>query len=136
MSGETFDISQFCELCFYEWIMFWEEPVHAQFPADSLILGRYLGPAIDAGRAMTAKILNSNGKVIFRSTYCALTDVEVASVVHIALREAFDVVIKEKYNADCNPDNFPDIGLENTPHYNKFDDINVNLRHQDKEWLA
>lgn len=136
MSGETSDISQFCELAFYEWIMFREEPDHAQFPADNPILGRYLGPAIDVGPAMTAKILKSNGEVIFRSTYRALTDVEVASVVHIALREAFDEAIEDRYGADCHPDNFPDIGLEDTPHYNKFDDANVDLRHQDKEWLA
>ena len=75
MSGDTLDISQFCELGFYEWIMFREEPDHAQFPADNPILGRYLGPAIDVGPAMTAKILKSNGEVIFRSTYRALTDV-------------------------------------------------------------
>ena len=78
MSGETSDISQFCELGFYEWIMFREEPDHAQFPVDSPILGRYLGPAINVGPVMTAKILKSNGEVIFRSTYRALTDVEVA----------------------------------------------------------
>jgi hypothetical protein len=136
MSGETSDISQFCELGFYEWIMFREEPYHAQFPADNPILGRYLGPAIGVGPVMTAKILKSNGEVIFRSTYCALTDIEVASMVHIALGEAFDKAIEDKYGPDCNPDDFPDIGLEDTPHYNKFNDVNVDLRHQDKEWLA
>jgi hypothetical protein len=31
------------------------------FPDDKLILGRYLGPAIDTGSALTAKILKSNG---------------------------------------------------------------------------
>ena len=45
--------------------MFREEPDHAQIPADNPILGRYLGPAIDVGLAMTAKILKSNGEVIF-----------------------------------------------------------------------
>ena len=136
MSGETSDVSQFCEIGFYECIMFWEEPDHAQFPADNPILGRYLGPAIGIGLAMTAKILKSNGKVIFQSTYCALTDFEVASMVHIALQEAFDEAIEDKYGLDCNPDNFLDIGLEDTPHYNKFNDVNMDLCHQDKEWLS
>jgi hypothetical protein len=77
MSRETLDISQFCELGFYEWIMFREEPDHAQFPADNPILGRYLGPAIDVRPAMTAKILKLNGEVINQSMYCALTDVEI-----------------------------------------------------------
>jgi hypothetical protein len=35
------------------------------FPNDKLILGRYLGPAIDTGSALTAKILKSNGVLIF-----------------------------------------------------------------------
>jgi hypothetical protein len=46
---------------------------------------------------MTAKILKSNDKVIFQLTYCGLTDVEIASVVHIALREEFDKTIEDKY---------------------------------------
>ena len=57
-------------------------------------------------------------------------------MVHIALRESFDKAIEDKYGPDCNPDDFLDIGLEDTPHYNKFDDINVHLHHQDKEWLT
>ena len=65
--------------------MFREEPDHAQFPVDNQILGRYVGPAINVGPAMTDTMLKSNGEVIFRSTYHGLTDVEVASVVHIAL---------------------------------------------------
>ena len=64
MLGKTSYISQFCEFGFYKWIMFWEEPDHALFPEDNPILGRYLGPAINVGPAMTAKILKSNGKVI------------------------------------------------------------------------
>ena len=136
MSGETADISQFCELGFYEWIMFREQPDHAQFPNDNPVLGRYLGPAIDVGPAMTAKILKSNGEVINRSTYRGLTDEEVARPAHIALREEFDENIAARYGPDCNPDDFPDIGLVDTPHYNSFDDVNVDLRHQDKEWLA
>jgi hypothetical protein len=31
------------------------------FPDDKLILDRYLGPAIDTGLALMAKILKSNG---------------------------------------------------------------------------
>ena len=65
MSGETSDISQLCELGFYEWIMFQEEPNHAQFPENNPILERFLRPAINFGSAMTAKILKSNGEVIF-----------------------------------------------------------------------
>jgi hypothetical protein len=41
MSGETSDISQFCEFAFYDWIMFRDQPV--AFPDDNPVLGRYLG---------------------------------------------------------------------------------------------
>ena len=39
------------------------------------------------------------------------------------------------WGADCTPKDFPDVALEDTPHYNQFDDVNIDLRHQDKEWL-
>jgi hypothetical protein len=42
MSGETSDISQFCEFAFYDWIMFRDQPV--AFPDDNPVLGCYLGP--------------------------------------------------------------------------------------------
>ena len=133
LSGETADISQFCELSFYEWVMFRDEPV--QFPDENPVLGRFLGIAIDVGPAMTAKILKQNGEVLHRSTYRGLTDAELANQAHIKLREEFDEAIGHKFGADCTPEDFPDVALEDTPHYNKFDDVNVDLRYQDKEWL-
>ena len=36
---------------------------------------------------------------------------------------------------NCTPEDFPDIALEDTPHYNKFDDVNIYLCHQDQDWL-
>ncbi len=136
MSGETADISQFCDYSFYEWIMFRDEGKLVAYPDQNPVLGRFLGVAIDVGPAMTAKILKSNGEVIHRSTYRGLTDEEVTRPAHIALREEFDEMIEEKWGKDCTPEDFPDVAMEDTPHYNKFDDVNVNLRHQDKEWLA
>jgi len=63
LSGKTADISQFCELSFYEWVMFCDEPVH--YPDDNPVLGRFLGIAINNGPAMTAKLLKSNGEVVY-----------------------------------------------------------------------
>ena len=62
MSGETSDISQFCELQWFEWVVFPDEI--APFPDDVLKLGHYLGPSRDVGPAMTAKILTENRQVI------------------------------------------------------------------------
>jgi hypothetical protein len=69
MSGETADISQFCELIFYEWILYREESKLVAYLNENPALGRYLGVAIDVGPAMTAKILKANGQVIHRSMY-------------------------------------------------------------------
>ena len=55
MSGETSDISQFCELERYKLIMFRYSA--ESFPEDKMVLGRYLGPSIDVGPAMTVNIM-------------------------------------------------------------------------------
>ena len=70
MSGETSDISQFADLAFNQWVIFRDKPI--QFPYENPVLGRYLGPALDFGPAMTAKIMKENGEVVHRSTYKAL----------------------------------------------------------------
>ena len=46
------------------------------FPDDAMVLGKYLGPSIDVGPAMTSRIMTSNGKVEDRSTVSALTSEE------------------------------------------------------------
>ena len=82
MSGKMSDISQFCEFPFYGWIMFRDQPV--AFLDNNPVLGRYLGPAINVGPALTAKILKANAEVVYQSMYCALTDVERANAVYFS----------------------------------------------------
>ncbi len=67
MSGETVDISQFCELGCYDWVKFCSTTV--SFPEDLLVLGKYLGLSIDICPTMTAKILTPTGEVIHCSMY-------------------------------------------------------------------
>ena len=43
------------------------------FHGDKLVLGRYYGPFIDVGPALTANIKIKNGQRIHRSKYRALT---------------------------------------------------------------
>ena len=64
MSGETSDISQFCEREWFEWVVHWDEM--ALFPDGVLKLGHYLGPSVNIGPAMTANILTENGQVQHR----------------------------------------------------------------------
>jgi hypothetical protein len=131
MSGETSDISQFCEFTFYDWIMFRDQPV--AFPDDNPVLGCYLGPAIDVGPALTAKILKANGEVVYRSTYCALTDVELANAAHVCRRIEFDLNILDKFGQEKTKDDFLDLDIPDTPELNSFDDLDYAGR--DDEWV-
>ena len=53
--GKTSDIIQFCELEWFEWVMFWAET--APLPDDVWKLGLCLQPSIDIGPAMTTQVL-------------------------------------------------------------------------------
>ena len=60
--GGTSDISQLCEHGFYDWFMFRDKPI--EYHDENPMLGRYLGPEIDVGPSMTAKIMKSNSEVV------------------------------------------------------------------------
>ena len=62
MKGTTADISHIAECGWYDWVMFRDNV--PSYPDDKLILGRYLGPAVDTGSALTAKILKDNGQFL------------------------------------------------------------------------
>ena len=51
MMGETADISNLCEYEWFEWVMYLNP--NETYPEDKMRIGRYLGPAIDVGSAMT-----------------------------------------------------------------------------------
>ncbi len=87
MSGETANISQFCEFGWYEWVKFCSTTV--SFPEDPLVLGKYLGLSIDVGPAMTTKILTLTGEVVHCSTYRPLTPEELADPVKQDHMKAF-----------------------------------------------
>ena len=68
MTGKTDDISNICDYYWYEWVMIRDQPItHPYLP---VILGRYLGPAIDVGSTMTYKTLKANVKYVCRTTVC------------------------------------------------------------------
>ena len=64
-SGETADISPFCEFGFWDWVKFRENGV--AFPDDTMVLGKYLGPSTDVGPAITQRIMKANGEIEDRS---------------------------------------------------------------------
>ena len=97
MSGQTADISHFAELGWYDWIKFFD--TLTGYPEPKEVLGRWLGPAIDIGPAMTSKVLKSNGQVIYTSTSHPLTDDEMADPTETKLQAEFNTAITNKLGA-------------------------------------
>jgi hypothetical protein len=130
MTGNTANISHIAEFGWYDWVMFWDnEP---SFPEDKLILGHYLGPAIDTGSALMAKILKSNGVFVCRSTLRHLTDEELDSPVHKDMRHKFDESIEHHLGPAALPQDFPSEDLTPDPTY--YDDTDaMDLEYGDAE---
>ena len=63
MKGTTADISHIAEFGWYDWVCSMTMFL-LNYPNDNLVLGRYLGLAIDMGFALTANILIDNGQFI------------------------------------------------------------------------
>jgi hypothetical protein len=111
MTGNTAKISLIAEFGWYDWVMFHDNK--PSYPDDKLILGRYLGPAIDTGSALTAKILKSNFVFVCRSTLQHHTDEEFSSCIHKEMRGKFDESIKHHLGPAALPQDFP--GEDLTP---------------------
>jgi len=92
--GQECDISSIAELCWYEWVRFYDTT--ARFPEPKEVYGRWLGPSPDVGPVMCAKILKKNGQVVPLSTYRPITDDEMKDPSHQKEREEFDKAIEAK----------------------------------------
>jgi hypothetical protein len=79
MTGNTADISHIAEFGCYDWVMFYD--TKPSYLDDRLLLGHYLGPAINTESALTAKILQQKGVFVCRLTLRHFTDEELHSTV-------------------------------------------------------
>ena len=93
MSGETSDMTTFCEFGWYQWVYFRDTSM--TFPGEKLVLGRCCGPSIDVGPALTADILRTNGQQFHRSTYGALKPDELVNLDGIKALDEFDMATEE-----------------------------------------
>ena len=78
----------------------------ATFHENKFQVGRWLGPGIDVGSALTYKILKSNGRVVPRSTIRHLTHDELTNPDHIAMTKAFDDNIIQKIGVPATENDF------------------------------
>jgi hypothetical protein len=93
LKGGPADIGQICKFAWNDWVMFRDTVNRIAFHDKRLTLGRYLGPAIDIGLALTAKILKQNSQHICCLTLRHLTPEETLCMVQIAVRLHFDNMI-------------------------------------------
>ena len=66
MTGQTDDIRNICKYEWFQWVMYYQPK--DGYPNDKMVMGRYLGPAIDVGNFTTYKILLPDGNYICRLT--------------------------------------------------------------------
>ena len=93
--------------------MFWDETF--LFPDDALKLGCYIGPNIDIGPAMIAKVVKKNGQAFHRSKHRLLTPDELLDRNGWDTQDEFMARVYEKLGFQVLPRELKDIGLENTP---------------------
>jgi hypothetical protein len=112
MTCNTADVSHIAEFGWFGWVMFHDnEP---SYPDNKLVLGHYLGPAINTGLALTAKILKSNGVFICTSAVQHLNDEELNRPIHQEIQCKFDKSIKHHLGPVATPQDFP-VELDTRP---------------------
>ena len=102
--GHTPDISEYVEFEFYDYCWYWDTP--QSYPHEKKQLGRWLGVAQRVGQSMVLWIINTNGKVIGRSTVSPLdpSDYDVNECEQRMSK--LDTTIKSSIGYYCNAVNF------------------------------
>ena len=94
LTGQPTDISNLTEYSWYEWVYFWDNAAPYPVPRESL--GRCLGPAENAGNAMSQWVMNQNGTILPKQTLRSLTKTEMNSSVDQQRMKDFNQAIKLK----------------------------------------
>eukprot|EP00804_Cyclotella_cryptica_P029741 CCRYP_015201-RA/>CCRYP_015201-RA protein AED:0.23 eAED:0.23 QI:0/0/0/1/1/1/6/0/958 len=104
VSGETANISPFCEFGFWDWVKFQDQGV--AFPGDALVLGKYLGPSIDELARVLRWKRDADGKVVGTAHHNPALDTHVYEVRFPDSRaeELAANVIAEAVYAQCDAD--------------------------------
>ena len=95
LRGETANITHICEFGWYDWVYYKENAF--TYPDDKWLLGWWLGPSMDVGPALCAKILKSNGQCIHRSSYRHLTEDEINSPGEKETHQLFDTMVEQRF---------------------------------------
>ena len=125
--GETADISHLVEFSFYDWIWF-ISPKESHL--DRMMLGRWLGPSLDVGEALTYAILTPTAEVIHRSSVIPLSTEEKNSEEIKLLKKKYMETLERKLGdrlkgievTDDDDVFAKNIDNEKTPQFEPYDD--------------
>ena len=81
-----------------------------------------LGPSIDVGLAMSAKIIKGNGQVLHRSIHQPLTQEELDRKECKAKCRSFMESLHQKLCSQATMDDLVDLGAEDMPQYDPYED--------------
>jgi hypothetical protein len=113
VSGQTADILPFVEYKWFEWAIWYNR--NAEFPKPKETLGRWLGPSLDIGPAMTAVIMKENGQITYLSTHRCLTDLEYQDPLVTKQRELFTMALLEKIGGPIDPGDLAQLDQRSHP---------------------
>ena len=96
ITGRPCDISEICVYGWYKWVKYRRDG--RQFPFPSERIGRCLGPAKQAGNAMSQHIRIDTVDVLPLQTIQLLTPAEINSPVEDETRKRFNLIIRAKFS--------------------------------------
>ena len=112
MTGQPTDISALCEYEWYDWVVYRVEG--QQFPTQHQKLGRVLGPAKNAGSAMSQWVLTNTGDSMPIQRLRPLTNAEYNSTSMNTRMTLFDKIIKMKLGDSMG---LPEVGKADQEKY-------------------
>ena len=118
MKCETANITHLRESGWYDWVYFRDNAV--TYPNDKWVLGRCLGLSIHIGPALCSKVLQKNGRYVYRSSYRHLTEDEQNSPEERKERESYDQLIHSKLGSPVSTQDFEEDC--STPEYDLYED--------------
>ena len=104
----------------YCWVVFCNTVV--SFPQSPWVLGRYSGPSGDLGPAMGANFLKSNGQIVLRYTFRAITKTELNIPEGKTERASFDISVQEKFGDETRYEDYKDEPDYDTPFFGMYKD--------------
>lgn len=123
VSGQTADISPFVEYEWFEWVMWYDR--EAAFLESKEKLGRWMGPSLDIGPAMTAKILKDNGQILYLTSHRCLTDLEYQDPVMTKQRKMYTTALLEKLGGPIDLADLVQLDpTAVTPEHERYEDDN------------